>query len=364
VEHKRNLLVTLADKNFIQQAKQLFSSVYWNAGWDGDYMLLAHDVPEEGLEWFRSKGIYIKKCTPLHDNNIGINQHHPIVLDKFYLFSPEFKKWNNIVFLDADIIVKGSLKRLTNINGFGAVSGAIHLEKHFFIEAPLFKEIESKYSNKANAFCSGVLVFSTNIIQNDTLTILMGLYERYKSILHFNEEGILNLFFYKKWINLPVVFGLNVTGYTNGKINYNKKAVRGIVLHFIAKNNKEPYKPWNPVNPFYSEWISNCKRAELINVTQIQKVKSWNAFIIIYNSLMMRIYCFKGLVLIRLRDFYYYVKDKILIRIKWLFLYKIFIELKLFCCYLANTPESLIGKIGAAIKLFSPGLYNKLKNRK
>jgi hypothetical protein len=28
---KRNLLVTLADKNFVDQTKQLFSSVYWNA---------------------------------------------------------------------------------------------------------------------------------------------------------------------------------------------------------------------------------------------------------------------------------------------------------------------------------------------
>ena len=46
---KQNLLVTLADKNYIQQAKQLFSSVYWNAGWKGDYMLWAHEIPEEEL---------------------------------------------------------------------------------------------------------------------------------------------------------------------------------------------------------------------------------------------------------------------------------------------------------------------------
>ena len=39
-------MVTLADENYIDQAKQLFSSVYWNSGWKGDYMLLAHNIPE------------------------------------------------------------------------------------------------------------------------------------------------------------------------------------------------------------------------------------------------------------------------------------------------------------------------------
>ena len=46
---KKNLLVTLADENYIDRAKQLFSSVYFNAGWKGDYMLLAHEIPEEKL---------------------------------------------------------------------------------------------------------------------------------------------------------------------------------------------------------------------------------------------------------------------------------------------------------------------------
>jgi len=39
---KKSVLVTLADENYIYQAKQLFSSVYFNVGWRGDYMLLAH----------------------------------------------------------------------------------------------------------------------------------------------------------------------------------------------------------------------------------------------------------------------------------------------------------------------------------
>jgi hypothetical protein len=45
---KKNLLVTLATKDYILLAKQLFSSVYFNAGWKDDYMLLACQVSEKG----------------------------------------------------------------------------------------------------------------------------------------------------------------------------------------------------------------------------------------------------------------------------------------------------------------------------
>ena len=106
MKDKKNLLVTLADRNYVEQARQLFSSVYWNAGWKGDYMLLAHEIPEEQLKWFREKGILIKKCKPFYDKK----GRPKTVLSKFYLFTPYFKKWRNIIYLDADVIVRASLE--------------------------------------------------------------------------------------------------------------------------------------------------------------------------------------------------------------------------------------------------------------
>src|SRR4030042_4797413 len=118
---KKDLLVTLADKNYMNQAKALFSSVDWNAGWKGDYMLLSHDIPEKELKWFRDKGILVKKCKPLYNKKIGVTEvRPPVVASKFYLFTPEFKKWKNIIFLEGDIIVRASLDKLTQLNGFYA----------------------------------------------------------------------------------------------------------------------------------------------------------------------------------------------------------------------------------------------------
>jgi hypothetical protein len=138
---KENLLVTLADSMFVQQAKQLFSSVYWNAGWKGDYMLLAHEIPEKELKWFSNKGILIKRCKLLHDQPTSI-RCNPVALDKFYLFTPEFRKWKNIVFLDADMIVKSSLEGLTKIKGFGAVSATVDMAGQFIPETDIFPEIK------------------------------------------------------------------------------------------------------------------------------------------------------------------------------------------------------------------------------
>ena len=59
---KNNLVVTLANKRYIEQAKQVFSSLYFNAAWRGDYMLLAYQVPQKDLTWFLKRGIIVKKC--------------------------------------------------------------------------------------------------------------------------------------------------------------------------------------------------------------------------------------------------------------------------------------------------------------
>jgi len=54
---KKSVLVSLVANNYIDKAKQLFSCAYWNAGWKGDYLLLAYEVQQENLEWFKEKVI-------------------------------------------------------------------------------------------------------------------------------------------------------------------------------------------------------------------------------------------------------------------------------------------------------------------
>lgn len=267
------LIVTLADENYIYQAKQLFSSVYWNAGWKGDYMLLACEIPEEKLRWFRKKGILVKKCNRFIE---GMQGKWPVaVFSKFYLFTPEFKKWENIVFLDADIIVRAPIDELAKVRGFHAL-GTRKMKKNFTnplqiklekISKKEYKKLRKSYNLKEIQFNSGVLAFSTDTIKENCFSILKKLFLNYKK-LSDGDEPILNLFFYKKWKKLPCVYNLNPYYCINFK-NVEPKDIQGIILHFHED------KPWKKDNYFYKEWKSNLKKAELINLKKIQKPIAW-----------------------------------------------------------------------------------------
>ena len=200
---KKDLLVTLADGNYIEQAKQLFSSVYWNAGWQGDYMLLAYDIPEKDLKWFSDKGFLVKECAAILDKSNNYIGHAPLMtLSKFYLFTPEFKKWKNVVYLDGDIIVRGSLDALIQVKGFAAarilnicrtvLQGQFHDRNES--NENLFKELENKCDLSRPAFNSGVMAYSTDIILEDDFQNIKNILLHFKDILFIRKKRFLMCF--------------------------------------------------------------------------------------------------------------------------------------------------------------------------
>jgi lipopolysaccharide biosynthesis glycosyltransferase len=277
---KNNLLVALADENFVDQAKQLFSSVYYNAGWKGDYMLLSAGISESKLEWFQKKGILIYKCDPISNDSIGLYKLSPQRLCKFYLFTPEFKKWQNIIFLDADIIVRAPLDELTKVKGFAAVYDTydLRLESQFLRnnsltkeQEVLYKKLKNSFNLKEKAFNSGVMAFNTQIIQEDTFSKLNSLFLSYNSIHSNGDQPTFNLFFCKKWQHLPRVYNT----YAN-MINAHNSLFKpkGIILHIFGRREG---RPWFPENYYYAEWKNNLKKAENIDISKpTANIKTWS----------------------------------------------------------------------------------------
>ncbi len=276
---KKNLLITLADKNHINQAKQLFSSIYFNAGWKGDYMLLAYEIPEKDLKWFEDKGILVRRFKSQDLSELEGKVH----FTKFYIFTPYFKKWVNIIYLDTDIIVRGSLDELTKIKGFAAIRDFPQALKNQFItfkeisqrNKPIFYELKKNYNQNENAFNSGVIAFSTEIIKENNFTKLKKISKRYPEIRRTFDQHVLNLFFYKKWKELPIVYNSNpYLSIMPFFITKNITRTPAIVLHFFGKP-----KPWNPKNPFYKEWGYNLNRAESIEDFNkpIASKRSWTS---------------------------------------------------------------------------------------
>ena len=351
---KQNLLVTLADKNYVRQAKQLFSSVYWNAGWEGDYMLLAHDIPEDEIKWFTDKGILIKKCISLYNGPMGDGNYSISVVDKFYLFTEEFKKWAHIVFLDADIIVRAPIDDLVNTKTFSSPQiYRKNFKAHFFkIACEERALVEKEYNLNRSAFNSGAFSFNTDLIKDDTFNKIIAVFYKYANISN-GDDSILNLFFYDQWIKIPLVY--------NVQVNYvGLKKYKGIILHFQRHSHYFPLE--DPKNSFYTEWNTNLEKAEFIDLNNIQKAKKWTDFKIKYYTLFLRISLFVNRIYYKIRycALAHKLKHFFLFKLRPFFLYK----LKPLFLYIIKTPDRLIGKIGNFIKKYNPDLYYKLRKVK
>jgi colanic acid/amylovoran biosynthesis glycosyltransferase len=281
----KTLLVTLADKNYINPAKQLFSSVYFNAGWKGDVMLLAVDIPSKDSKWFSDKGIIVKNCKPLHSEFIGVLGKNPCLTAKFYLLKKDFKKWDNIIFLDADIIVRAPIDNLSKVKGFYAVPDVNDnpLSKQFIGKdllnmdnLALFKELGEKYDLSRRSLNSGVMAFSTDIIKEDSFDNILKIFKKYYTIHNVGDQPSFNLFFYNSWKTLSPVYNMygSRLEMLYGDILPNK--IRGIILHVFGQGDE---KPWSEANPFYKEWKKNFDLADKIDFRKkIKGVQEWTYF--------------------------------------------------------------------------------------
>ena len=261
----KKLFVTMSDANYLHTAKALFSSLYWNAGWKGDCMLLTHNVPEKDLKWFRDRGILVRGCKLLEDGRE--RTHSAMCFTKFYVFGVEFKKWDNVIYVDSDAIVRASLDGISDVKGFWAVNDAMDLSRNVLVdieegELPKLKEFKSIYNPKSKALNSGVLVFSTDIIERGTFNELLRLLREFGGIDRSADQLLIALLFYNKWRELPIVYNMlyPIHAKTYG-IPDNK--VDGIILHFATLEKR--YKPWTPGSLFYEEWRGYLERADAIN---------------------------------------------------------------------------------------------------
>ena len=296
---EKHLLVTLADKNYVEQAKQLFSSVYFNAGWEGDYMLLSYDIPEKDFKWFRDKGILVKKVNPEYfkfkkervsiisfkDMPTKVSHNHiipwSVVSCKFFLFTSYFKRWRKVIYLDGDINVRAPINNLIKKKGFNAVGDYGHkkasLNGQFFSSNEdnhkLFDQLNQNYDLKSTPFNSGVMVFDTNIITKKTFCKFKKIFIKYAHLSAFHEQSLLNLCFHNKWNKLSHIYNLEPRDIKLSLEKINK--VPAIIIHFLGGD----YKPWDKKNPFYEEWKNNLKKADNINTIK-KRVKNkkpiWN----------------------------------------------------------------------------------------
>lgn len=275
--NQKPVLVTLADARYVKFAKQIFASAYFNAGWKGDFLLLAHHIPQEKLRWFKKKNISVWQCQNFLDNRES-SEINIIHYSKMALLKKAIKNWDVVIFLDVDTIIRSSLDELLKVKTFAATPN-YNVKFGWYFNRKI-----KKYDLHAKSFCSGIMAFNTRIINDKTYPTMVNLvkkYEKYKKLS--KDEAFFNLFFYKKWIKLSKVYnihsdngsGLNPWRQNPGKLN-------GIIIHTNGR-----IKAWQENSPFYHEWLKNYQMADAIGIKARKNVPAWTRWAIFYNSIYL-----------------------------------------------------------------------------
>jgi lipopolysaccharide biosynthesis glycosyltransferase len=240
-------------------------------------MLLSPDLDNGDADWFRNRGITVQHRAPFYDDATWRAHLHPefptptIWTLKYHLFTEEFKQWENIVYLDADIMVRGSLTGLLS-RGFTAVANMCNPTFNGqFASRQLDEEAEKQlaqflraYSLSALDFNAGVFSFETAAVGSDMVRRLDAMLRAYGRLSRFSEQCFMNLVFYNTWQRGPLTYNVCVPMLLN-ETHMRPSLIEGRILHF---NGEEEKKPWDTRSPFYAEWQANLEGAEHIDFSK------------------------------------------------------------------------------------------------
>ena len=112
-DRQRSVLVVLAggrDK-YLNEAKQVFASAYFNGKWRDDYLLLTHNIPDNKLQWFLERGIFVKKCDQLYEKPERLHRS-PVNLICHHLYSTELRCWDRVISLDSDTLINRNINHI------------------------------------------------------------------------------------------------------------------------------------------------------------------------------------------------------------------------------------------------------------
>lgn len=253
----RSVLVTIADENYLDPARQLFSCVHFNAGWSGDLLLLAHEVPEAKLAPFRERGIQVRPVETRQTAAPGA-RHPSAVLAKFQLFTPQFREWESILYLDGDMMYWASLDALVGVRGLHAISDRTDLGWQFREPPPgtesRQEDLRRSFDLRAEAFNTGMLAFRSDVIRDDDLESLETLYARFEGMHKNGDQGVMNLHFGARWHRIPDFYAA-LRHVPARYFRVPKEQFRSIGRHFVGNP-----RVWDASNPWHEEWRASLAR--------------------------------------------------------------------------------------------------------
>ena len=153
----------------------------------------------------------IQEC-PLNDTD-GRELKKTFQWQKIHIFNTYFKKWKTLFYIDAgmriiqDINIFFTFPRPTSIlahcDTYPVYDLCIMNQFNRTARPELFAELSATYNLNRTVYQTGIMLFHTDIIQENTVDELLLLANKYP-ISRTNEQGIMNLYFIDKLSQVPV----------------------------------------------------------------------------------------------------------------------------------------------------------------
>jgi hypothetical protein len=246
------VFTTLTDSTYFDKAKRTIRELRENGNWQGDIVLITVDffaaaIDPQFLKTYNVQEYHVNHIhtdtlvaklreTPIKPMPDGRHFSKLTQWDKFYSFSPFFKRWECVAFLDAGIRVLDSVKPLLDLpwkNSFLAPDDSepydngnrfncqLDLEANPTVLKQLLKDFSSTILNE-KYFLNCMYIYDTSILKSLTIKEMEDAMNKYPISL-CNEMGIMNLFLNFKlglWKSFPqrtpenkYLFGWNERNY-------------------------------------------------------------------------------------------------------------------------------------------------------
>jgi hypothetical protein len=221
MHYKSNVIAFVCNVDYLEHLHQILRQLSQNGKWTGDVLLLHDDtISDSIIEHFKRETLlthsylidnpvdaeYIMaKCK---ENNVAKSKIFQYA--KLHLFNSFMKCWNHVLYIDANMTIDGDINRFFEIECdnktlYAHCNGYPTYEWKLKGQFELAKDMESKYDLDINYFQSGVLYYSTSIIEDNTFNSLVDLANEYYH--GYNDQAIMNLEFTCNrniWKQLPL----------------------------------------------------------------------------------------------------------------------------------------------------------------
>lgn len=270
----KTVLVTLANSSYLNAARQLFSSAHFAGGWRGDYLLLASGVEEKEVRDFLAKGIHVRSVDHVGDDSLS--ERFRVGLGKIDVFNTYFQKWDRVLYLDGDMIIRARLKPNLLKPNFGAVRDVLSLNSQ------LEQGTGAAGLKNTGTFNAGMLSFNTGILKEDTYsTILDGVLNQWQG-KNLVDQPAVNVYFQNVWTPLPMDCNVIANMPIFGRVWTEER--RGTIIHFTTTP-----KPWESDTPAKQEWEANLKRFSELDLNSRHEGVRWTRGQTFLNTLIQNI---------------------------------------------------------------------------